>query len=83
MQSSDDCEGCEGCQRRIIDMSIWDLMILIILAIIILIPYIIARKRKHQNQFAILVLSVLIGWSFIGWVVAMVWACTRVTDSKI
>ena len=35
-------------------MSIWVLMILIILAIIILIPYIIARKRKHQNQFAIL-----------------------------
>jgi T4 superinfection immunity protein len=37
-------------------------------------PSIVAAERKHRNRSAIFTLNLLAGWTFIGWVVAMVWA---------
>lgn len=42
------------------------------------IPSIVAWNRGHQNTAAIVVLNLLLGWSFIGWVVALVWSFTEV-----
>jgi cytochrome c biogenesis protein CcdA len=39
-------------------------------------PAIVAWKRRHRQRMAIMVLTVLAGWTFIGWVGAMVWAAT-------
>lgn len=39
------------------------------------IPSIVGRHKT--NARAILVLNLFLGWSFIGWVVALVWACTK------
>lgn len=39
-----------------------------------LLPAIIATSRKHRSTGAIWALNILLGWSFIGWVVALVWA---------
>ncbi len=40
-------------------------------------PIIIAgRKRKRQTS-AIAVLDLFLGWTFIGWVAALVWATTN------
>jgi hypothetical protein len=33
--------------------------------------------RHKENFTAILVLNVFLGWTFLGWVVALVWACTK------
>lgn len=41
-------------------------------------PWLIAYQRSHQNQLAIAVLNVLLGWTVIGWIVALIWACTAV-----
>ena len=41
-----------------------------------LLPTIVAAARDHRNTFAIFMLNLLLGWSLIGWVAAMVWACT-------
>jgi Superinfection immunity protein len=38
-------------------------------------PTICAQGKR--NQGAIFVLNLFLGWSFIGWVVALVWACTK------
>ena len=38
------------------------------------IPTIVANKRGRKNKGAIFVLNLLLGWSFVGWVVALVWA---------
>jgi hypothetical protein len=38
------------------------------------IPTIIAFARNKTNKVAILALNTLLGWSFIGWVVSLVWA---------
>lgn len=37
-------------------------------------PTIVAVVGKHRQAAAIFVLNLLAGWTFIGWVVAMVWA---------
>ena len=39
-------------------------------------PWLLARSRHHRQATAIFALTLLLGWTFIGWAVAMVWACT-------
>ena len=40
------------------------------------IPTLVANTRRHNNQMAIIMLNLFAGWTFIGWVAALVWACT-------
>lgn len=42
-------------------------------------PSIIAFARRHHNRIAILVLNVLLGWTLIGWVLALVWSLTAIS----
>jgi Superinfection immunity protein len=41
------------------------------------IPAGVAAFREHHNFGAIFMLNLLLGWTFVGWVVALVWACTE------
>ena len=41
-------------------------------------PTLIALGRGHHQRTAILLLNLLLGWTFLGWVGALVWAATRV-----
>lgn len=40
-------------------------------------PSIVSERRKKRNAGAILMLNLFLGWTFLGWVVALVWACTE------
>jgi hypothetical protein len=53
------------------------LMILLVLLGLYFIPTIIAVGREHKNCLAIFVLNLLLGWTFIGWVIALVWSFTN------
>jgi hypothetical protein len=46
-------------------------------ALIYLLPSIVASGRRHHNALAIFVLDLFFGWTLLGWVIALVWACTR------
>lgn len=46
--------------------------------VVYFVPGIVAECRQHQNTLAIFMLNLLLGWTFVGWCVAMVWACTEV-----
>ena len=37
-------------------------------------PTVIAGMRKHRELFAIFVLNAFLGWTYVGWVLALVWA---------
>lgn len=37
-------------------------------------PSYLAYKRNHKNLLAIAALNVLTGWTFVGWVISLVWA---------
>ena len=52
----------------------------IIIGAIYFAPYIHAKRRHHRQTAAIGVLNVLLGWTFIGWVIALVWANTSDID---
>ena len=38
-------------------------------------PTIVAVLREKHDKVAIFMVNFLLGWSLIGWVVALVWAC--------
>ncbi len=40
------------------------------------IPSVVAIKRKHNNSVSILILNIFLGWTFLGWVLALVWSFT-------
>jgi hypothetical protein len=42
------------------------------------VPTIVACHREHHQRFAIFVLNLVLGWTFLGWVGALIWACTAV-----
>ena len=46
--------------------------------IIYFLPSLIAAGRTHHQSKAILALNLLLGWTLLGWVGAMVWAFTAV-----
>lgn len=46
----------------------------ILLIILYFAPMIVAFCRNNPHCTAIAVLNVLLGWTFIGWVMALVWA---------
>ena len=45
-------------------------------------PISIAGIRQHKNFSAIVALTLLLGWTFIGWAIAMVWAFTDNVEPK-
>ena len=58
---------------------------LVVGLILYFIPTIVAGIREKQNGMAITMLNLFLGWTFIGWVVALVWALTvdQPTQSQV
>jgi len=55
--------------------ALWNLFTLVALYFV---PAMIASIREHHNRVAIFVLTLLTGWTAIGWVAALVWSFTAV-----
>jgi hypothetical protein len=51
----------------------------VVVLIIYFVPYQIAAGRGHLNKIPILVLNILLGWTLVGWVAALVWSLTAFT----
>ena len=49
---------------------------LLIALFVYFLPTVIARSRRHRDRTAIFVLNLLAGWTFFGWVAALVWSLT-------
>jgi hypothetical protein len=45
-------------------------------------PTIIANVRNHTQTMAIVLTNLLLGWTFLGWVAALVWACTSTSTVR-
>lgn len=43
---------------------------------IYLAPWIVAGARGHSSVGGIAVINLFLGWTLIGWVVALAWACS-------
>ncbi len=62
----------------------WEIGLILIIILfglpVYFVPTIIAVIRKTKNLVGIIVLNLLAGWTFFGWVAALVWAI--VADKK-
>jgi hypothetical protein len=58
------------------------LSLLLIGGVIYFLPAIVASTRRHRNRLAIGILNLLLGCTLLGWIVAMVWACTSDVEPR-
>jgi len=49
-------------------------ILLSLLSLFYFLPFAIAFNKKRANSGAIFAINLFLGWSLIGWVVALVWA---------
>ena len=49
---------------------------LLIALFVYFLPTVVAGNRRHRDRTAIFVLNLLAGWTFFGWVAALVWSLT-------
>ena len=50
---------------------------------LLFLPTLVAIARKHPNRVPIFLVNLFFGWTFVGWVVALVWACLRPSPSVL
>ena len=50
---------------------------------LLLLPYAIARFRKHPDNAKILRVNLLGGWTVLGWLACLAWACSKFGHKKI
>ncbi len=51
--------------------------VIIIGLVIYFVPTIIALARHHRNALAIFLLNFFAGWTFLGWIAALIWSVVR------
>jgi len=54
-----------------------EFIILLLLLIPYFVPSVVAVVREMPNKGSVIVVNVFLGWTFIGWVVALAMACGR------
>lgn len=60
----------------------WELMIimLVLFQFIYYIPVMIAMSKKRPDTLKIFIINLLVGWTFFGWVIILVWVL--ITNSR-
>jgi hypothetical protein len=54
---------------------------LTVVLILYFIPSIVAASRQHPNRVPVFVLNIFLGWTLVGWVVALCWSLTAQTKT--
>lgn len=57
------------------------LAFLVVVAALYFLPMVIAIQRNHHQAAAIVVINIFLGWTFLGWVVALALACSAVRST--
>jgi hypothetical protein len=55
---------------------------LIVACLIYFLPTVLALCRGHLSTFAIFLLNLLLGWTLLGWIIALIWSCTGYTAAN-
>lgn len=70
-----------GSEARILGSTTSVLMLLAI-ALIYMLPTIIAFAREHRRRQDVVVANVIFGWTLIGWIVVFLWASFAATEDE-
>lgn len=49
-------------------------LLILVVGLAYMAPTLIAAKRCHRNLGSIAVINILLGWSLLGWVIALAWS---------
>lgn len=52
-------------------------VVIVAICMVYFLPYTHAKRSGHHNAEAIGVLNLLLGWTLIGWIAALVWSATK------
>lgn len=58
------------------DTAVSALIVLVVL-VVYMIPGVVAWSRGHRNAAAIITMNVVLGWTFLGWTIALIWSMTN------
>jgi hypothetical protein len=58
------------------------LVISMLLFVLYFLPAFIAKSRKHRNLTGVTLLNLFLGWTFLGWIVALIWSCINGPESR-
>ncbi len=56
------------------------MIFLILMGMLYFLPALVAISNKKRNAAAVLVLNLFLGWTFVFWVVALVWGTCKDAD---
>ena len=65
------------------DPILFYVLLLFIAVLAYFIPTWIANTRKHHNGDAIFATNLFLGWTFLGWAVALIWSLTAVNTEPV
>ena len=61
-------------------LTAWDLIVMTLLIFVgYFLPTFIALIRRYNDSLGIMTLNFLLGWTFVGWVVALIWSLKKPT----
>ena len=53
------------------------ILVCVLMLAVYFLPSYVAYRNKHKDQTAILALNLMAGWTFVGWVISLVWALKK------
>ena len=45
-------------------------------------PIVVAFVRHHKAKLAIVITDLLLGWTVVGWIAALIWACNSNVEAR-
>ena len=68
----------------ILGMGILVVLIVVVLSVLLyILPAIIAVKRDHRSKGGIIALNILLGWSVLAWIIALIWSLGDTGQSRM
>jgi len=58
------------------------LLLFIAGVLVYFLPSLIADKRKHHNKLPIFLVNLILGWSLLGWIAALIWSVMAVKPNN-
>jgi len=59
------------------NLSSLEIVLIVLIFSLYFLPFLIASLRQHKNMLAIFLLNFALGWTFLGWIAALIWSVTK------
>ena len=69
------------CSAAVLEAA-WNLIVLCAAIGLYFLPFVLAKYRKHRQSDAILLTNLLLGWTGVGWIAALIWSATATEGKK-